>query len=104
MIEYKNFSEAELQTVIDNAEKALKDKQVKKRKQVIAQINELAASIGVTVDINDNSEKLVRKGKKVAAKFRNPDNASQTWTGRGIAPKWMQLFLDAGHEKTEFLI
>jgi DNA-binding protein H-NS len=27
-------------------------------------------------------------GKKVVAKYRNPANAAETWTGRGIAPKW----------------
>lgn len=27
-------------------------------------------------------------GKKVAPKYCNPANAAETWTGRGIAPKW----------------
>lgn len=27
-------------------------------------------------------------GKKVPPKYRNPANAKETWTGRGIAPKW----------------
>ena len=60
MGEYSNLSETELQAVIDNAEKALKDKQSKKRKDVIAQIKELAASIGVTVDIQDAEKKNVK--------------------------------------------
>ena len=104
MSEYSNLSETELQAVIDNAEKALKDKQSKKRKDVIAQIKELAASIGVTVDIQDAEKKSVKKGKKVAAKYLNPDDASQTWTGRGLAPKWMQALIEAGRDKSEFLI
>ena len=104
MSEYNNLSETELQAVIDKAEKALKDKQSKKRKDVIAQIKELAASIGVTVDIQDAEKKSVKKGKKVAAKYLNPDDASQTWTGRGVAPKWMQALIEAGRDKSEFLI
>jgi len=104
MSDYNNFSETELQDVIAKAEIALKEKQAKKRKAVIAEIKSLAASIGVTVDINDSAEKTVRKGKKVAAKYRNPDDASQTWTGRGVAPKWMQALINAGHDKSEFLI
>jgi DNA-binding protein H-NS len=104
MSEYNNLSETELQAVIDNAEKALKDKQSAKRKAVISQIKELAASIGVTVDIQDSEKKSVRKGKKVAAKYVNPDDATQTWTGRGVAPKWMQALLQAGRDKSEFLI
>ena len=53
MSEYMNLSETELQSVIQNAEKALKEKQASKRKEVIAQIKELAASIGVSVDIKE---------------------------------------------------
>ena len=104
MSEYNNLSETELQAVIDEAEKALKDKQSKKRKEVIAQIKELAASIGVTVNIQGTEKKNARKGKKVAAKYVNPDDATQTWTGRGVAPKWMQVLLKAGRDKSEFLI
>jgi len=104
MSEYSNLSETELQTVIDNAANALKEKKHQKRKEVIAQIKELASSIGVTVEINDEIDKPARKGKKVAPKYRNPDNESQTWTGRGVAPKWMQALIAAGRDKSEFLI
>lgn len=104
MAEYKNLSEVELQSVIQNAEKALKDKQASKRKEVITQIKELAASIGVNVIIKESDRRSARKGVKVAAKYRNPDNRSQTWTGRGVAPKWMQALVNAGHNKSEFEI
>ncbi|WP_305907163.1 H-NS histone family protein [Methylomarinum sp. Ch1-1] len=104
MTEYEELSETELQKVIQNAEKALKEKQASKRKEVIAKINELAASIGVTVDIREEKEKPARKGKKVAPKYRNPNDPSQTWTGRGVAPKWMQALLNSGRDKSEFLI
>ena len=32
------------------------------------------------------------KGTKVAAKYRNPADASQTWTGRGKPPAWIAGF------------
>ncbi|WP_031435540.1 H-NS histone family protein [Methylomarinum vadi] len=104
MTEYMNLSESELQSVIQNAEKALKEKQASKRKEVIAQIKELAASIGVSVDIKEEDGRSSRKGSKVAPKYRNPNNPAETWTGRGVAPKWMQALIDAGHDKSEFLI
>lgn len=37
-------------------------------------------------------------GKKVAPKYRDPATGN-TWTGRGIAPKWLQ-----GKDKAKFLI
>ncbi len=102
MTEYQNLSERELQAVIENAEKALKNKQANKRKEVIAQIKELAASIDVIVDIHETEKKPVRKGAKVAVKYRHPDDHNKTWTGRGVAPKWMQELLSAGHDRSEF--
>ena len=35
-------------------------------------------------------------GKKVAPKYRNPANAEQTWTGRGVSPAWVQELKAAG--------
>ncbi|MGZ5027103.1 MAG: H-NS histone family protein [Methylobacter sp.] len=102
MNDYQNLSERELQAVIENAERALKNKQANKRKDVIAQIKELAASIDVTVEIHEPEKKSTRKGSKVAIKYRHPDDRSKTWTGRGVAPKWMQVLLNAGHDRSEF--
>lgn len=104
MNEYQNLSEIELQVVIDKAEKALKEKQIGKRKEVIAEIKELASSIGVTVTINESEKKIVKTGKKIAAKYRNPDDSTQTWTGRGVSPKWVRELIEAGHDKSKFLI
>lgn len=102
MTEYQNLSERELQAVIENAEKALKNKQINKRKEVITQIKELAASIDVIVEIHESEKRPVRKGAKVAIKYRHPDDHNKTWTGRGVAPKWMQELLSAGHDRSEF--
>ncbi|MGY6274628.1 H-NS histone family protein [Methylomonas sp. MgM2] len=104
MNDFNNLSETEIQALIDNAEKALKEKQSSRRKEVIAQIKELAASIGVAVEIHEGEKRVERRGSKVAAKYRNPADASQTWTGRGLAPKWMQELLAQGRDKSEFEI
>ncbi|MDC9728678.1 MAG: H-NS histone family protein [Methyloprofundus sp.] len=104
MNDLKNFSVSELQAVIDNAEAALKMKQNNERKEVYAKIKELAASVGATVDIYMADKKETRKTVKVEAKFRHPSDASLTWTGRGLTPKWMRALIEEGHEKSEFLI
>ena len=87
MNDFQNLSELELKVIIENAEKVLKNKQANKRKEVIAQIKELAASIDVTVEIHEPVKSSTRKGVKVPIKYRHPDNHSKTWTGRGVAPK-----------------
>ena len=104
MTDLTKLSETELQAVIEKAEKALKERQTSKRKEVIAQIKELAASIGVTVDIHELDKNPERKISKVAPRYRNPADALQTWSGRGLAPKWMQALISTGRDKSEFEI
>jgi DNA-binding protein H-NS len=41
---------------------------------------------------------------KVAPKYRNPQNPSETWAGRGQQPKWMASQIAAGRKLDDFLI
>lgn len=104
MTDLNNLSVIELQAMIDNAGSALKAKQASQRKEVFAQIKELAASVGVTVEIHESDKKLARKVAKVPPKYRNPDDAEKTWTGRGVMPVWMRTLTESGRDKSEFLI
>jgi len=42
------------------------------------------------------------KGRTVAAKYRGP--SGETWTGRGVIPRWMATLVKEGHSVEEFLI
>lgn len=97
-----DLSEAELASMIENAQKALKEKKETKRREVMAKIKELAASIGVIVDITEGTKVSGRKGSKVPVKYQNPNNLSQKWTGRGMKPKWLQTLIEQGHKLEEF--
>ena len=43
-------------------------------------------------------------GSKVAPKYRNPANPSETWSGRGRQPRWLATLVQKGKEPSEFLI
>ena len=101
MTDIQNKSQEELLALIAEAQTQLETLRRSERKDVIAQINELATSIGVTVEIHETSKST---SAKIPAKFCNPDNPSQTWTGRGMAPKWLKDLVEKGHNKDEFLI
>ncbi len=49
-----------------------------------------------------------KRGKKstrpVAAKYRDPANAQQTWSGRGKRPRWFHDALAAGKNESDMLI
>jgi len=44
------------------------------------------------------------KGRTVAAKYLNPDDPSETWTGRGRKPRWLNAKLQEGAKLEKFLI
>jgi len=48
----------------------------------------------------DNSPKAQRR--KIAPKYRGPDG--DTWTGRGIKPRWLTSALNDGKKLEDFLI
>ena len=45
-----------------------------------------------------------RRGGTVAAKYRNPENPSETWAGRGLKPRWLTAALKSGGKIEDFTI
>ena len=43
-----------------------------------------------------------KTGKPVEAKFRGPNGES--WSGRGLMPKWMQALVAEGKSKQDFAV
>lgn len=48
--------------------------------------------------------KSASTGRKIAPKYRNPDNHEQTWTGRGKAPLWFGALIESGKTREDLLI
>jgi DNA-binding protein H-NS len=44
------------------------------------------------------------KTRSVPVKYRNPDDASQGWSGRGRMPLWLGAQINAGRDREEFLV
>jgi DNA-binding protein H-NS len=44
------------------------------------------------------------KGRTVDPKYRDSANPTQTWAGRGLAPKWLTAYEQQGRKREEFLI
>lgn len=100
-----NLSEQELADLIANASKELEAKRQGKKRETIAQIKELAASIGVYVDISETEKKPTsRKGSSVPVKYRDPSNPKNAWTGRGMKPRWLNALIAQGHTLEEFQV
>ena len=78
---------------------AIDEKRVSERAEMRAKMAEMASASGFSVEELFGGRK--GRGGKVAPKYRNPKDPSQTWTGRGRRPTWM---VEAGGNIERFLI
>lgn len=89
------------------AQKAALEKQIEQtqrdeRQQAITQVKSLMAEYGLTVaDLTVRSASKVGVGKKVAAKYRNKATGD-TWSGRGLQPRWLKAALASGKKLADF--
>jgi DNA-binding protein H-NS len=88
-------------------EKQLQEARKAERAGVIAQIKNLLAEHDLTVaDLGLKAGKASAGGAvkgKVAPKYRNKDTG-ETWTGRGLQPKWVQAAIATGKKLEDFTI
>ena len=99
-----------LQQLLDQQAAIAREIEALKRQgksQAVAQVKALMAEYGLTTA--DVAGASIRKtegsngGKKVAPKYRNPQTG-QTWTGRGLKPKWLTEALASGKALADFSI
>jgi DNA-binding protein H-NS len=89
---------AELEKKIAEAQRAAKADAIAKVKALMAEYGLSAADLaGKAASVKAEG------GKKVAAKYRDPDSG-QTWTGRGLKPKWLQAALAGGKSLSDFAL
>ena len=75
----------------------------RERDSAIDQVRRLMNDHGLTVaDIGSGkgARKKGSTGKKVAAKYRHP-TTGETWSGRGLQPKWLKAALAGGKKKID---
>ena len=83
----------------DNADRIIRTRAAAERKAVEKQLSRLTGYVG-----GGKGGRKSLKGRKVAAKYRNPANKSETWAGRGARPRWLQAALKVGRKIEEFAI
>jgi DNA-binding protein H-NS len=94
---FKELSQLELKV-----KRAKAGAQERSRSDLRKKLEAMAADAGFR--ISDLFGGRGGKGRKVAAKYVNPDDPSETWTGRGRKPRWLAAKLKAGDRIEKFLI
>jgi DNA-binding protein H-NS len=102
-INVDKMSLKELVALQARLEKAIAEARRRERSDIKEKIAALAADSGFSVaELLGTGRGL--KGSKVAPKYMNPDNKSETWTGRGRQPRWLVAKLAKGAKLEQFMI
>lgn len=98
-----DLSLSELKALRAKVDRAIATYEERKKKEALAELDEFARKMGYSL-----AELIAMKGEKprktVAAKYVNPANASETWTGRGRKPKWVEAALASGKSLEDIAI
>ncbi len=102
----EGLSTEEINALLEKLKSEKEGRKEGERKELIEEIKRKAAALDIPLEeIADELTKgSKRKSSKIAPKYRNPNDSSVTWTGRGRAPKWMQDLINQGRDKEEFSI
>ena len=98
----ERMSFKELQEYELKVKKAKTSVQERSRSDLRQKLESIAAEAGFK--IGDLFGGRGGKGRKVAAKYANPDDPTETWTGRGRKPRWLAAKIRAGEKQEKFLI
>ena len=95
-MDLSNMSVGDMRNLQDQIKQEMKKREQSDMAKAREQILAIAQSVGVP--LKDLLATTGRGGKTgtVAVRFRNPDNASQQWTGRGRQPKWVKEWVEGG--------
>lgn len=110
----------EIQNQIEKLQKQANDIKAREFDKTVQEIQAKMQAFGITVRDLQSGKKRAAKGKAkavvkpqgatakkksastVAAKYRGP--TGETWSGRGLMPRWLAALVAQGQSKEEFAI
>lgn len=102
-----HYNLSELNALQHEIEVEIKNRQQQDVKSAREQILAIAQNVGVPIDVllaTTPKGPKPNKTDKVKPQYKNPADASQTWSGRGRQPKWIADGLASGKSLNDFRI
>lgn len=103
-IDLEALSRKELVSLRKNVEKAISSLADRERKRALKALEVAAAEHGFSLSELTGKAAVRKSFGKSPARFRNPDDAGQTWTGKGRRPRWIVAAQEAGTDLAKFEI
>lgn len=94
MIDLEELSLKELKQLQKDVDAAIRNFKDRERRKALAEVEAFARDRGLTQA--DLKALLGRSRGGLPAKYADPNNPSQTWSGRGRRPRWVEAALADG--------
>ncbi len=94
----------ELKDQRDALDRQIKETLQRDRASAILKVKTMMAEYGLTMaDIAGRAKGVPEGGSKVAAKYRNKATGD-SWSGRGLKPRWLTAAITAGAKIEDFAV
>ena len=99
----------ELMAQREALERQIEQTKKQERGDAVEKVRALMAEYGLTVaDLGNRAsggkaKKTKSSGHKVAAKYRNA-STGESWSGRGLQPRWLKAALASGRKLSDFAV
>ncbi|MFY0310868.1 H-NS family nucleoid-associated regulatory protein [Leisingera sp. D0M16] len=105
-IDLTGLSPAELDALAKDIEARKVEVEKEAKQNAYTEMLAVAEKHGVAFEdiIALHGGKARKPGAKAPAKYANPEDTSQTWSGRGRKPAWVHAALEAGKSLDDFAI
>ena len=94
-VDINSLSLKELKDLQSQVAKAIASFEDRKKKEALAELEEIARAKGFSL-AELTGLTVTRKRAPATAKYANPADSSDTWSGRGRKPRWFVAALAAG--------
>ncbi len=102
-INLNDLSLKELKDIQSQVAKAINGYEDRKKREALAELEEKARAMGFSL-AELTGTAAPRKRSVAVAKYANPADASETWSGRGRKPRWFADALAAGRPESDLLV
>lgn len=101
-VNLNSLSLKELRDLQSQVVKAIASFEDRKKREALAELEEKARAMGFSLAELTGAQVPARKRAAAVAKYANPENPAETWSGRGRKPRWFDAAMKSG-KKPEHL-
>lgn len=102
-LDMNSLSLKELKDLQSQVAKAISGYEDRKKREALAELEEKAKAMGFSL-AELTGVTATRKRSPSVAKYANPANAADTWSGRGRKPRWFSEALAKGKKPEDLAI